>query len=125
MKTILILCDHWFSVCKLFVWVCLLYDINVTIDTHLDCKLLVLVCLCYEQRPFYINVTFDTQLDCKFLEWVCLCCEQKVREYDQEIVHNHTLQTNPRHHEEEPQSIYSNKTSDENKSKATSSLFLV
>ena len=25
--------------------------------------------------------------------------------------HLHTLQTNPRHHEEEPQNIYSNKTS--------------
>ena len=37
--------------------------------------------------------------------------------------HNHTLQTNPWHLEEEPQNIYSNKTSGRHKSKAISSLF--
>ena len=37
---------------------------------------------------------------------------------------NHKLQTNPRHREEEPQDIYSNKTSERQKRKATSSLFL-
>ena len=36
--------------------------------------------------------------------------------------HNHKLQTNPRHREEELQDIYTNKTSKDNKSKATSSL---
>ena len=39
--------------------------------------------------------------------------------------HSHKLHTNPRHHEEELQDIYSNKTSERQKSKATSSLFLV
>ena len=41
------------------------------------------------------------------------------------ICHNHTLQSNPRRREEEPQNIYSNKTSKKNKSKEMSSLFLV
>ena len=38
---------------------------------------------------------------------------QKVSKYDQEIPqsHNHTLQTNIRHLEEESQNIYSNNTS--------------
>ena len=39
-----------------------------------------------------------------------LVWHQKVSEYDQEIPQTHTLQTNPWHHEEEPQFIYSNKT---------------
>ena len=34
---------------------------------------------------------------------------KKVSEYDQEI-HNHILQTNPQHREEEPKNIYSNNT---------------
>ena len=37
--------------------------------------------------------------------------------------HNHILQTNPRHREEDAQNIYSNKTSDNN-GKAISFLFL-
>ena len=36
--------------------------------------------------------------------------------------HNHTLQTNPRHRDEEPQNINSHKTTGINLSKATSSL---
>ena len=39
--------------------------------------------------------------------------------------HNHTLQTNPRRHEEEPQYIYSNKISGKQKMQSNSSLFLV
>ena len=38
--------------------------------------------------------------------------------------HNHTLQTNPRQREEEPQNIYSNNSSVRNNSEATSFLFL-
>ena len=38
---------------------------------------------------------------------------------------NNTLQSNPRDREEEPQNIYSNKTPENNKSKVTSSLFLI
>ena len=39
--------------------------------------------------------------------------------------HNHTLQTNPRHREEEQQNVYSNKLHlYDNNSKATSFLFL-
>ena len=37
--------------------------------------------------------------------------------------HNHTLQTNPRQHEEESQNNYSNKIPLDNKCKATGSLF--
>ena len=36
--------------------------------------------------------------------------KHKVSEYDQ-VYHNHTLQTNPTHREEEQQNIYNNKTS--------------
>ena len=39
--------------------------------------------------------------------------------------HNHTLRTNSQHHEEEPQNIYRNKTSERQKIKTTSSLYLV
>ena len=38
--------------------------------------------------------------------------------------HNHTLQTNPQHREEEPNNIYSNNTFVRHLSKATSFLFL-
>ena len=38
--------------------------------------------------------------------------------------HNHTLQTNPWHREEEPQNIYSNNTYVRQYSKATNFLFL-
>ena len=40
------------------------------------------------------------------------------------IYQNHSLQTNPQHHEEDPQNINSKKTKDD-KSKATNSLFLI
>ena len=35
---------------------------------------------------------------------------EKASEYDKEVLHNSTLQTNPRHREEEPQNINSTKT---------------
>ena len=37
--------------------------------------------------------------------------------------HNHTLQTNPQYHEEEPQNITVSKHQEDQQSKATSSLF--
>ena len=39
--------------------------------------------------------------------------------------HNHTLQTNPLHHEEKPQNTNIHKNEEDNSSKATSVLFLV
>ena len=49
---------------------------------------------------------------------------QKVSEYDQEY-HNHTLHTNPRHHDESHRTFTVTRYQEDNKSKETSSLFLV
>ena len=53
---------------------------------------------------YFITETYEIKIYC--IQFVY----QKVSKHDQEY-HNHTLQTNPRHLEEEPQNIYSNNTS--------------
>ena len=57
---------------------------------------------CVVHRQQMLQRTFPPKLLAGYLT--------KVSKYDQDI-HNHKLQTNPRHREEEPQNIYSTDTS--------------